>query len=106
MELYSNAYVYILPSDLEGLPISLLEAISYQLPCIISDIPENLEIGFDCAIAFQRGNSADLADKLVYAINNPEKIQKLASRGYNKVKEEYSWDRVVQQTIDVYKSLY
>ncbi|GAW32742.1 glycosyltransferase family 4 protein [Carboxydocella sp. JDF658] len=104
-ELYSNAYIYVLPSDLEGLPISLLEAMSYQLPCLISDIPENLEVGHDCSLTFRKADSEDLAQKLIYAINNPEDLSRLAVKGFNKVKENYSWERVVQQTIAVYQSL-
>ena len=46
-ELYSNAYVYVLPSDVEGMPISLLEAMSYGNCCLISDIAENLEVVTD-----------------------------------------------------------
>lgn len=43
-ELYSNAYIYVLPSDVEGMPISLLEAMSYGNCCLISDIAENMEV--------------------------------------------------------------
>lgn len=46
-ELYSNAYVYVLPSDVEGMPISLLEAMSYGNCCLVSDIAENLEVVTD-----------------------------------------------------------
>ena len=42
-ELYSNAYIYTLPSDLEGMPLSLLEAMSYGNCCLVSDIPECAE---------------------------------------------------------------
>ena len=43
-ELYSNAYIYTLPSDLEGMPLSLLEAMSYGNCCLVSDIPECAEV--------------------------------------------------------------
>ena len=42
-ELYSNAYCYVLPSTIEGQSIGLLEAMSYGLPCVVGDIPENKE---------------------------------------------------------------
>lgn len=49
-ELYSNAYIYTLPSDLEGMPLSLLEAMSYGNCCLVSDIPECVEVVEDKAI--------------------------------------------------------
>lgn len=59
-ELYSNAYVYVLPSDLEGMPISLLEAMSYGNCCLTSDIPECTEVCGDKAVCFEKGNTASL----------------------------------------------
>lgn len=52
-ELYSNAYVYTLPSDLEGMPLSLLEAMSYGNCCLVSDIPECTEVVEDKALIFK-----------------------------------------------------
>jgi glycosyltransferase involved in cell wall biosynthesis len=63
-ELYSNCCVYILPSDVEGMPLSLLEAMSYGCTCIISDIPENIELAGDNATSFIHGDVKDLRDKL------------------------------------------
>lgn len=53
-ELYSNAYIYTLPSDLEGMPLSLLEAMSYGNCCVVSDIPECTEVVEDKALIFKR----------------------------------------------------
>ena len=53
-ELYSNAYIYTLPSDLEGMPLSLLEAMSYGNCCLVSDIPECAEVVEDKALIFQK----------------------------------------------------
>ena len=55
-ELYSNAYVYALPSDLEGMPLSLLEAMSYGNCCLVSDIAECVEVVDDKAVVFQKSN--------------------------------------------------
>ena len=55
-ELYSNAYIYTLPSDLEGMPLSLLEAMSYGNCCLVSDIPECAEVVEDKALIFQKSN--------------------------------------------------
>jgi len=59
-ELYSNAYVYVLPSDLEGMPLSLLEAMSYGNCCLVSNIPECTDVVEDKAVIFKRGDVIDL----------------------------------------------
>lgn len=63
-ELYSNAYIYTLPSDLEGMPLSLLEAMSYGNCCIVSDIPECVDVVENRAIIFKKSNIRDLQNKL------------------------------------------
>ena len=63
-ELYSNAYIFILPSDLEGMPLSLLEAMSYNNCCLISDIPECVEVVEDKAVLFKKSSVSDLREKL------------------------------------------
>ncbi|MFR3431461.1 MAG: glycosyltransferase [Holdemanella porci] len=59
-ELYSNAYIYCLPSDLEGMPLSLLEAMSYGNCCLVSDIEECASVVEDKAITFKKSNVEDL----------------------------------------------
>jgi glycosyltransferase involved in cell wall biosynthesis len=71
-ELFSNAYMYILPSDIEGMPISLLEAMSYGLKCLASDIPENTETCKEYAMYFKKSDVEDLTMKLTEAITKPE----------------------------------
>ena len=63
-ELYSNAYVYVLPSDLEGMPLSLLEAMSYGNCCLTSDIEECSDVMEDCGVTFKQSSVEDLANKL------------------------------------------
>lgn len=63
-ELYSNAYIYTLPSDLEGMPLSLLEAMSYGNCCLVSDIPECAEVVEDKALIFKKADVQDLQEKL------------------------------------------
>ena len=59
-ELYSNAYLYCLPSDIEGMPISLMEAMSYGVNCLVSNIDENIQVTGDFCTSFVKGNLADL----------------------------------------------
>ena len=79
-ELYSNAYIYTLPSDLEGMPLSLLEAMSYGNCCLVSDIQECTEVVEDKALIFKKSNVQDLQNKLQEACDHAEKIMELKQR--------------------------
>lgn len=103
-ELYSNAYVYTLPSDLEGMPLSLLEAMSYGNCCLTSDIAECAEVVEDKALVFKKSNVDDLKDKLQYACDNPDAVKKLKDGAADFICEKYNWDDVVEQTLKLYQS--
>ena len=102
-ELYSNSYIYVLPSDLEGMPLSLLEAMSYGNCCIVSDIPECAEVVEDKAITFPRGNVVALASALKNLLNNSEVVRQYKELAIDFIIEKYNWDSVVKQTIELYK---
>ncbi len=74
-ELFSNCYLYVLPSDIEGMPISLLEAMSYGRRCLTSDIPENVEACQEFANYFKKSDVEDLRKKLQESVTNPEVYQ-------------------------------
>lgn len=102
-ELYSNAYLYTLPSDLEGMPLSLLEAMSYGNCCLVSDIAECTEVVEDKAMVFRRGNVEDLREKLQTACDREKLV-----RGYKKDATEficgkYDWDEVAAETVRLYE---
>ena len=69
-ELYSNAFLFVLPSDLEGMPLCLLEAMSYGNCVITSDIEECANVIHDNGIVFRKGDVDDLAQKLTYALSH------------------------------------
>lgn len=102
-ELYSNAYVYCLPSDLEGMPLSLLEAMSYGNCCLTSDIPECSEVVEDKAITFKKSDVDDLKNKLERLVTNPEAVNKYKATATDFICEKYSWDDVVDKTIELYR---
>ena len=102
-ELYSNAYVYTLPSDLEGMPLSLLEAMSYENCCITSDIAECAEVVEDKALLFKKSDVNDLKEKLQYACGNPDAVRKLKSGAADFICQKYNWDDVVEKTIELYR---
>ncbi|SMY35230.1 glycosyltransferase family 4 protein [Photobacterium andalusiense] len=94
--IFSQADTFVLPSFSEGLPIALLEAMSFSLPAIVSDIPANKAVHLKDDCYFKCGDSQDLADKLVKTIDNP-----LVS--YAEYLKNYDWDLIAEQTYDVYK---
>ena len=102
-ELYSNAYIYTLPSDLEGMPLSLLEAMSYGNCCLVSDIPECAEVVEDKALVFQKSNVEDLQEKLQDACDHPEMVIKMKNQAADFICEKYNWDEVVKETMKLYR---
>lgn len=104
-ELYSNAYIYCLPSDLEGMPISLLEAMSYNNCCLTSDIEECTEVCLDKALSFKKGNVNDLADKLNLLLSNPSLVDSYKQAAGEYVCDKFNWDRVCEATLDLYKEV-
>ena len=101
-ELFSNCSVYILPSDSEGMSISLLEAMSYGRPCLVSDISENTEVVESYAVTFKKSSTADLREKMEHLINEgfvrytPDEISAF-------ILGKYNWDQVVNSHIKLYE---
>lgn len=102
-ELYSNAYIYSLPSDLEGMPLSLLEAMSYGNCCLVSDIDECASVVEDKAIVFKKSDVADLQSKLQKACDDVEQVQKYKDEAADYICEKYNWDDVVKRTLELYR---
>ena len=102
-ELYSNAYLYVLPSDLEGMPMSLLEAMSYGNCCITSDIPECAEVIGNYGVTFRKSDVLELADKLSELLLNSDQRQHFRSQAVDYITNSFSWKSVVDQTLTLYK---
>ncbi len=103
-ELYSNALLYVLPSELEGMPISLLEAISYGCCCLVSDIPENRDVACECGMTFRSGDAEDLRRKLRELLADPEKIAECRRMTQEKTCQGCCWDEVVDRTLALYQA--
>lgn len=100
-ELYSNCYMYVLPSDIEGMPISLLEAMSFGLRCLASDIPENTEACREYARYFKKSDVEDLRAKLEECINRPEVFKKKdAIMKY--CYKRFNWNKVTGSSVRLY----
>lgn len=101
-ELYSNAYIYVLPSDLEGMPLSLLEAMSYGNCCLTSDLPECAEVLDDHGVEFKQGNVADLREKLQLLCDDSQLVNKYKETSSDYICNKYNWDNVVRDTLKLY----
>lgn len=101
-ELYSNSYIFVLPSDVEGMAVSLLEAMSYGNCCLVSDIDENMEVVRDKACSFQKGNVEDLKRKLEELLTRPDVVEKYRNDSADYICGRFNWDDVVDRTICLY----
>ena len=104
-ELYSNAYLYVQPSDLEGMPLSLLEAMSFGRACLVSDIPENLETVNNTGLIFKHSSVEDLAKQFDKLISDSELVQKLGKQSKQYCDLNYNWDTTCEKTLKLYESL-
>lgn len=102
-ELCSNAYLFVLPSDVEGMSVSLLEGMSYGNCCLVSDIEENMEVVEDHAVSFHKSDVNDLREKLEDLLNHPKKVGRYKEKSADFICSRYNWDDVVEQTLQVYR---
>ena len=102
-ELYSNAWVYVLPSDVEGMPLSLLEAMSYGNCCLVSDIPECTEVVEDRAVHFRKGDAEDLKQCLQALCADDSAVTQMKAAAQAYICEKYNWDAVVEKTLELYQ---
>lgn len=101
-ELYSNAYCYILPSDVEGMPLTLLEAMSYGNCCVVSDIPECREVTGDHAVTFPKGDISALRECLQRLCDAPLLVAQYKHSAADTVLFGFSWDDAVRKTLELY----
>jgi glycosyltransferase involved in cell wall biosynthesis len=104
-ELIANSYAMVHPSRVEGLSISVLEAMANGKLVIMSDIPPNLELIDHSGIAYKVGDVAALNQAMLFAISDPKMVEERGKRAREAVRQLYSWDSVVNRTEAVYFSL-
>lgn len=103
-ELFSNAYLYVLPSDVEGMPISLLEAMSYGNCCVVSDIVENASVVEDKGVTFEKGNVKSLEKELKNLLEDERIVHMLKKESREFITKKYNWDEIVDKTIQLYEN--
>ncbi len=104
-ELYSNAYLYVLPSDLEGMPLTLLEAMNYGCCCVTSDIGECADVMDGCGRTFPRGNVEALRETLQDLCDHPEKAEAHRAEAKKVVSSKHTWPDTAAKTDELYRKL-
>jgi glycosyltransferase involved in cell wall biosynthesis len=101
-ELLTNAMVFVLPSDLEGLSLALLDAMGAGLCVLSSDVAENREAVDDAGFTFRRGDAADLADRLRFLIANPAVREAAGQAAKRRIREHYQWPKIAAEIERLY----
>jgi len=104
-ELYTNAFAFVLPSETEGLSVSLLEAINFGCGVIVSDIPENLDALQDYGFSFRNTDADDLAALLQRLVDHPELVEEKRGRGREYVRRRYGIGPVVDSLEEAYREM-
>jgi len=104
-ELFSNAYLFCLPSTLEGLPVALLDAMSYGNCCLASDIPENREALEEFGYFFRNRDTASLQQVLDELLADPARVEAKKKAARSHVLENFSWDRATDMMEEFYRSI-
>lgn len=104
--IFSQAGLFIQPSEDEGLSLALLEAMAYALPVIVSDIPANLEaVRGETGRVFPVNQLAGLKREMAYLINRPADAAVLGQAAKKRIEEHYSWDAIAKKTLETYEGL-
>ena len=104
-ELYSNCYAFILPSDMEGLSIALLEALSFGTCILATEIPENLEVLGSVGLTFPPRNVEGLRACLAQVLEDPDLAEVLRRRATERALSRPDWDEITRRTEDLYFAL-
>jgi len=101
-EFFANAYLFVQPSESEGLSIALLEAMAHGTATLVSDIPENREVISHTGYTFQNKNAADLTGKLNGLLRNPKAVKAMGVMQKKRVSEEYDWSVITENIQKAY----
>jgi glycosyltransferase involved in cell wall biosynthesis len=102
-ELFSNAYLFVLPSEIEGLSLALRQAMSFGNCCLVSDIPENLEATNYNGFSFKKNDVNDLMIRLDELQNKPELVNSVKKKARDYVLSNFNWDVITDQLEDLYE---
>lgn len=98
------AYIFVLPSEVEGLSISLFEAMSYGRCVLVSDTSENMEAVGNCGFSFKSEDELDLKERLSRLLSNQNLVEETGQRAQYRVREYYDWQTIVDRFEELYSS--
>jgi len=101
-ELYTNTALLVHPSETEGLPIAVLEAMSYARAVLVSDIPEHKELITDSHYWFSNASIPSLANKIIELIENKENLSCVGEQNKKIVAKNFNWPDIANQTLELY----
>jgi len=104
-ELFSNAIIFVQPSESEGLSFALIEAMSYARPCLVSDIDSNREALASTGVFFKDRDYQDLRDKLQNLLDEPDQLASIGAAELARVKTEYDAVKITNKVLDLYNKI-
>lgn len=102
-QLFANAYLFVHPSNSEGLSITLLEAMAHGKAVLSSDIPENMEPLGGNGFYFRQGNTSNLAENLLKLLQNPEILGEAGEKAQEVALKDYNWEKIAEKTENLYR---
>ena len=102
-ELFAHAYLFCQPSITEGLPLTVLEAMSFGTPVFVSDVPGNVEAMHRSGFTFENGNIEDLTNQLQYLLFHKDDVRASGLSGKRVVDAFFNWDKIVDRTERLYQ---
>jgi glycosyltransferase involved in cell wall biosynthesis len=104
-DILTGAALFVLPSDMEGMSLALLDAMGASVCVLASDVPENVELIADAGFTFRAGDVSDLREKLNLTLADATLREHMGRRGRERVRQHYLWDGVANQMSTLYCSL-
>ncbi|MBN1766762.1 MAG: glycosyltransferase family 4 protein [Sedimentisphaerales bacterium] len=104
-ELFSNARLYVHPSEVEGLSIALLEAMSFGNICLASNIPENIEAIGEAGLTFDNKSVSSLHAGMDWALKNPDRTEKIKLSARERIKKHFSWEGIADRFEKLYEEI-
>lgn len=101
-ELLTNSMIFVLPSDLEGMSLALLDAMGAGLCVLTSDVPENCEVVDGAGFTFHRGSATDLVERLRFLIGNPAVREAAGRAAKRRIKSQYQWQKIAGEIEKTY----
>ncbi|NQV90184.1 glycosyltransferase family 4 protein [Candidatus Uhrbacteria bacterium] len=104
-QLFAHARLFVHASEFEGLPVVVLEAMSFGLPVLVSDIPENIEAIHHAGFSFASEQVPDLVQTLSSLLHHPERLDAAGEQARSVINTFFNWDTITEETLTTYRSI-